>query len=139
MHFGQDPKYYSCNQGYQKYWSEGVKRFTDHLQGFEDNNQALGTRYMGSLVGDFHRNLISGGIFYYPADKKDPSKTKGKLRLVYEAAPLAFIAEQAGGYASDGTQPILDIMPDTLHQRTPLFVGNTHLVQLVEEYIRKYG
>lgn len=139
MQFNQEPKYYSCNQGYQKYWSEGVKRFTDHLQGFEDNNQALGTRYMGSLVGDFHRNLISGGIFYYPADKKDPSKTKGKLRLVYEAAPLAFIAEQAGGYASDGYQPILDIMPETLHQRTPLFVGNTNLVKLVEEYIRKYG
>ncbi len=95
-------------------------------------------RYIGSLVGDFHRNLLAGGVFYYPADTKDPSKPSGKLRLLYEAAPLAFLAEQAGGYASDGKQRILDIMPTHLHQRTPLYIGNRSLVEKAEEYIRKY-
>ncbi len=91
------------------------------------------------LVGDFHRTLLSGGIFYYPADLKDPTKNEGKLRLLYEAAPLAFIAEQAGGYASNGRQNILDIQPRSLHQRTPLFVGNRALVEKAEEYIKRYG
>jgi fructose-1,6-bisphosphatase I len=131
-------KYYSVNQGYEKYWSEGIKRYTHHLQGMEDGGKSLSMRYIGSLVGDFHRNLLGGGVFYYPADRQDPSKPTGKLRLLYEAAPLAFLAEQAGGYASDGRQSILDIMPTHLHQRTPLYIGNRSLVELAEEYIRKY-
>lgn len=135
----QKPKYYSVNQGYQKYWSEGIHRFTKSLQGIESEYQSLSMRYIGSLVGDFHRNLLAGGIFYYPADRKDPAKPGGKLRLLYEAAPLAFIAEQAGGYASDGTLDILDIMPSSLHQRTPLFIGNRDLVERAEAYIKKYG
>jgi fructose-1,6-bisphosphatase I len=139
MRFSDPPKYYSCNQGNQKYWSEGVQRFTRVLIGLEGEEKPLGTRYIGSLVGDFHRNLITGGIYYYPADKQDPSKPHGKLRLAYEAAPLAFIAEQAGGYGSDGRQPILDIEPNSLHQRTPLFIGNTTLVQLAEKMIAQYG
>jgi fructose-1,6-bisphosphatase I len=85
-----------------------------------------------------HRNLLEGGVFYYPADTKDPSKPSGKLRLLYEAAPLAFLAEQAGGYASDGKQSILDIMPTSLHQRTPLYIGNRTLVEMAEEYMRRY-
>jgi fructose-1,6-bisphosphatase I len=89
-------------------------------------------------VGDFHRTLLAGGVFYYPADRKDPSKPHGKLRLTYEAAPLAYIMEQAGGYASDGHQNILDIQPQTLHQRTPLFVGNRDLVKKAEEYIQNH-
>jgi fructose-1,6-bisphosphatase I len=93
-------------------------------------------RYIGTLVSDFHRNLLAGGVFYYPADSKDPKATTGKLRLLYEAAPLAFIAEQAGGYASDGRGPILDLTPDSLHQRTPLFIGNKDLVTKVEDLIR---
>jgi len=137
--FPVKPKYYSVNQGYEKYWSEGIKRFTSHLQGLEGDEKSLSMRYVGSLVGDFHRNLLSGGVFYYPADSKDPKKPAGKLRLTYEAAPLAFIAEQAGGYASDGARNILDIQPESLHQRTPLFVGNRELVEEAENYLRQYG
>lgn len=82
----------------------------------ENPRKPLSGRYIGSLVADFHRNLLEGGVFYYPQDYKDPSKPQGKLRLLYEAAPLAFIAEHAGGYASDGRRPILDIVPETLHR-----------------------
>jgi fructose-1,6-bisphosphatase I len=89
-------------------------------------------------VGDFHRNLIAGGIFYYPGETTDPKKAEGKLRLLYEAAPLAFIAEQAGGYASDGHRRILDIQPVSLHQRVPLFIGDRGLVEKAEEFIRRY-
>ena len=125
------PKYYSVNQGYERYWSREIQEFTNDLQA-----RNLSLRYIGSLVSDFHRNLLAGGIFYYPADSRDPTKPHGKLRLLYECAPLAFIAEQAGGYASDGTQPILDIEPEHLHQRVPFFVGNRELVELAEAYIR---
>ncbi len=133
------PAYFSVNLGYRRYWSEGVKRYTDYLQGSDSDAPGLSMRYVGSLVADFHRNLLSGGIFYYPADTRDAKKSTGKLRLAYEAAPLAFIAEQAGGYASNGHERILDIRPDTLHQRTPLFIGNRDLVEKAEEYIRLYG
>lgn len=136
-----EPKYYSVNQGNEKYWSEGVQQFTRWLQGMDEENprKPLSGRYIGSLVADFHRNLLEGGIFYYPQDYKDPSKPKGKLRLLYEAAPLAFIAEHAGGYASDGQRPILDIVPGTLHQRTALFIGNRDLVEMAERFIARYG
>ncbi len=129
-------KYFSVNLGYQMYWSLGVQRYTEFLQGHEGGVKGLSLRYIGTLVSDFHRNLLAGGVFYYPADSKDPKATTGKLRLLYEAAPLAFVAEQAGGYASDGTGPILDIEPRSLHQRTPLFIGNKDLVEKVEEFIR---
>ncbi|MGQ9467827.1 MAG: class 1 fructose-bisphosphatase [Anaerolineae bacterium] len=136
-----EPKYYSVNQGNEKYWSEGVRRYTRWLQGMDEENprKPLSGRYIGSLVADFHRNLLEGGVFYYPQDYKDPSKPKGKLRLLYEAAPLAFIAEHAGGYASDGRRPILDIVPETLHQRTALFIGNRNLVEMAERFIARYG
>lgn len=133
------PSYYSVNQGYQKYWTEGVRQYTKYLQGLADDGEGLSMRYVGSLVADFHRNLLTGGVFYYAADSRDPDLPHGKLRLLYEAAPLAFIAEQAGGYASDGTGPILDVEPHDLHQRTPLFVGNRDLVEKAEEYIKTYG
>jgi fructose-1,6-bisphosphatase I len=133
-----EPKYYSVNQGNQKYWSNGVQQYTSWLQGLEAGRNPLSSRYIGSLVGDFHRNLLSGGVFYYPADSHDPSKPHGKLRLLYEADPLAFIAEQAGGYASDGSRPILDLQPTSLHQRTPLFIGDAELVKKAEEFILKY-
>lgn len=126
----QEPKYYSVNQGYERYWAREIQEFTNDLQ-----TRNLSLRYIGSLVSDFHRNLLAGGIFYYPADSRDPNKPHGKLRLLYECAPLAFLAEQAGGAASDGTQSILDIEPTELHQRTPFFVGNKELVALAEEYI----
>jgi fructose-1,6-bisphosphatase I len=133
-----EPSYVSVNIGNSKYWSKGVRQFTDTLLGFGEQSKAISFRYVGSLVADFHRNLLSGGIFYYPADSKDPQKTKGKLRLLYEAGPLALIAEQAGGYASDGRQNVLDVEPTNLHQRTPLFIGNRELVERAENFIRQY-
>lgn len=132
------PKYFSVNLGYQIYWSKGVQRYTEYLQGHEGGRKGLSLRYIGTLVSDFHRNLLAGGVFYYPADRRDPKKPHGKLRLLYECAPLSFIAEQAGGYASDGRQRILDIQPKSLHQRTPIFVGNRDLVEKVEEFIRQH-
>jgi fructose-1,6-bisphosphatase I len=129
-------KYFSVNLGYQIYWSLGVQRFTEYLQGHGGGIKGLSLRYIGTLVSDFHRNLLAGGVFYYPADSKDPKAPSGKLRLLYEAGPLAFIAEQAGGYASTGTGPILDVKPTSLHQRTPLFIGNKDLILKVEEFIR---
>ncbi|HIE94675.1 MAG TPA: fructose-1,6-bisphosphatase, partial [Acidobacteria bacterium] len=88
------------------------------------------SRYIGSLVADFHRNLLKGGIFIYPSTAKSPN---GKLRLLYECNPLAFIIEQAGGKASDGQQRILDLVPTALHQRTPFFIGSTEMVNHAEE------
>ena len=133
-----EPRFYSVNQGYEHYWSPGVQKFTDWVQGRSGDGANLSLRYIGSLVADFHRNLLAGGVFYYPADSKDPSKPNGKLRLGYEAAPLAFLAEQAGGYASDGRKPILDITPTSLHERTPLFIGNRALVEKAEEFIAQH-
>jgi len=131
------PKYYSTNHAYEKYRSEGMRRFTRWLQGMdeEDPRKPLSERYIGALVADFHRNLLKGGLFYYPADSRYPS---GKLRLIYEANPLAFIAEQAGGYASDGRNCILEVEPVELHQRTPLFIGNEQLVRKAEEFMVKF-
>jgi fructose-1,6-bisphosphatase I len=133
-----NPSYYSVNHGYERYWSEGIKRYTNYLQGKGGSEVELSLRYVGSLIADFHRNLLTGGVFYYPSDSKNPDLPHGKLRLLYEAAPLAFIAEQAGGYASDGRSAILDIEPHSLHQRTPLFVGNRDLVEQAEAFIREY-
>jgi fructose-1,6-bisphosphatase I len=131
--------YFSVNLGYRKYWSAGVQRYSDYLQGLDGRIKALSLRYVGSLVADFHRNLLAGGVFYYPVDSKDPNVPHGKLRLLYEAAPLAFLAEQAGGYASDGAMGIMDVIPKTLHQRTPLFIGDRALVEKAEEFIREHG
>jgi fructose-1,6-bisphosphatase I len=135
----EPPRYYSVNQGNQEYWTKGVRAYTAWLQGREPDSPHLSARYVGSLVADFHRNLLAGGVFYYPADARDPRMPHGKLRLLYEAVPLAFLAEQAGGRASDGKQNILDINPQKLHQRTPFFVGNQTLVEQAEIFIRKYG
>jgi fructose-1,6-bisphosphatase I len=115
-----------------------MRGYTAWLQGKAPDSPNLSARYIGSLVADFHRNLLAGGVFAYPADRRDPAKPHGKLRLLYEAIPLAFLAEQAGGFGSDGVQNILDIVPQTLHQRTPFFVGNRGLVEKGEEFIRKY-
>lgn len=139
----EKPKYYSVNQGYERYWSEGIQRFTRYLQGDEPDiagafNKGFSMRYIGSMVADFHRNLLGGGIFYYPADTKNPRYTQGKIRLCYEGAPLAFIMEQAGGTSSNGSQNLLDLEPNALHQRTPLFIGNRDLVEIAEQFIREY-
>ncbi|MBI4250000.1 class 1 fructose-bisphosphatase [Candidatus Uhrbacteria bacterium] len=121
--------YYSTNEGNTSYISEKDRRFIEYLK----MEQKISARYIGSLVADFHRNLVKGGIFLYPGvDKSDTGDYKGKLRLNYEAKPLAFLAQQAGGRATDGMQDILDIMPSSLHQRTPLIIGNK---DIVDEYI----
>lgn len=133
------PKYYSVNQGGEKYWTEGVRRFTNDLQGLgETEAEPLGHRYIGSLVADFHRNMLKGGIYYYPGTLQDRNKPYGKIRLIYEAQAMAFIAEQAGGYASDGIGDILNIRPHTLHQRTPIYMGSRELVEKAERYIQQY-
>jgi fructose-1,6-bisphosphatase I len=134
----EKPKYFSANLGNEMHWSEGVQQFTKYLQGADGTRKGLSSRYIGSLVGDFHRNLLAGGVFYYPADTYEAFKPHGKLRLMYEAIPLALIAEQAGGCASDGYHNILDIQPTSLHQRTPLFIGNRELILKAEEFIRTY-
>lgn len=130
-----EARFYSANQGYQSRWSEGVQRYTRWLQGEEGNTKSLSLRYIGSMIADIHRNLLGGGIFYYPADTKSPN---GKLRMLFEAQPMSFLIEQAGGYASNGRQPIRDLQPSQLHQRTPLFVGNRELVEKAEAFIAKY-
>ncbi|NIO00858.1 MAG: class 1 fructose-bisphosphatase [Candidatus Latescibacteria bacterium] len=131
-------KYYSANQGYTKYWTEGIQRYTRWLQGEEGAPRSLSLRYIGSMVSDIHRTLLSGGVFYYPSDTRDPKKPHGKLRLLYEAVPMAYIIEQAGGYGSTGRGSILDVQPTDLHQRTPLFLGNKDLVEKAEEFIAEY-
>ena len=118
---------------------EGVRRFTRWLQGLEEPRRpSLSQRYIGSMVSDFHRNLLRGGIFYYPGDLQDAQMPHGKMRLMFEAQALAFLAEQAGGYASDGVGDVLDVQPHSLHQRVPLFVGNRPLVEQAESFIREY-
>lgn len=126
---------YSVNEGHYARWSEGVKRYVDWLK-MDDaaTGRPYSGRYVGSLVADFHRNLLYGGIYLYPGDKKI---TNGKLRLLYEAAPLAFVAEQAGGAASNGCQRIMDLAPASLHQRTPLFLGSPLDVRECEQFIQE--
>lgn len=130
MQFPEEGSIYSINEGNYSYFEEGVKRYVDYCRS-EDNpaGKPYSARYIGSLVADFHRNLIKGGIFIYPATSKAP---KGKLRLLYECNPFAFLAEQAGGKASDGKQRILEIKPTELHQRVPFFVGSKNMVEQAE-------
>jgi fructose-1,6-bisphosphatase I len=128
-------KIFSVNESYYNYWSENVRRLVDHFKS-PDNKPAYTARYIGSLVSDFHRNLLQGGIFMYPSDTKDPRKPHGKLRLMCEANPMAFVVTEAGGYASNGEKPILEIEPEELHQRVPLFIGSKKDVELAEEYVQ---
>lgn len=128
----EPPKYYSVNHSYYSRWSSGVQEYVNWLQVRGPSTNKLSERYIGSLVADFHRNLLLGGVFLYPAHNGRP---QGKLRLLYEAGPLAFLAQQAGGYASDGRNSILEIEPTELHQRVPLFIGNRSLVEEAERFI----
>lgn len=111
-------KIFSINEGNSRHWLPGTVQYIDKIK---SNGREMTARYVGSLVADFHRNLLKGGIFLYPADRKS---TRGKLRLLYEANPLAFIVEQAGGAASTGEGRIMEVVPGELHQRTPLIIGS---------------
>lgn len=119
-------KYYSCNEANSKHFPEPYRNYIDHLRG-RPNGDEYSSRYVGSLVADFHRTLIKGGVFLYPPTANYP---KGKLRLLYETRPLAFIAEQAGGLAIDGARPILSIAASDIHERTPLVLGSRREVEI---------
>lgn len=125
-------KIYSVNEGNFSRWGQGQQELVRHFRGDGGEGGGFSHRYVGSLVADFHRTLLYGGIFMYPGDRKSP---KGKLRLLYEAAPLALICEQAGGRATDGVRDILSIPPTDLHQRTPLYMGNREWVDLAGEHL----
>jgi len=133
-------KIYSANEGNAKFWDEGTKKYISYLK---EKDSATGRpyslRYIGSLVADFHRNLLYGGIFLYPADYKDPKNPKGKLRLLYEASPLAFIVEQAGGMATTGKENIMDIEPTELHQKVPLIIGSKEDVLTYQKFVSDYA
>lgn len=121
-------KTYSINEAYYDRWSPGQQRLVSHLK----REGGFGSRYIGSLVADIHRTLLQGGLFMYPGDRKHP---EGKLRLLYEAAPMALIVEQAGGRASTGRGPLLDVQPTALHQRTPVYLGATPFVEMAERFL----
>lgn len=129
-------KIYSVNEGNYRYWDDKTRALVDYFKTRDkETGRPYTSRYVGSLVADFHRNLLKGGIFMYPADKKDPKKPAGKLRLMVEANPLAMVVKEAGGYASDGKGPVLEIDPGGLHQRTPLYIGSKKDVELAEAVI----
>lgn len=127
---------YSVNEGHYLKFPLGVKHYIKYCQAVDEQEKRPYTsRYIGSLVADFHRNLLKGGIYMYPSGTNSP---KGKLRLLYECNPIAFIAEQAGGKASTGRSRILNLSPDELHQRTPFYVGSRFMVDKLEEYVAQY-
>lgn len=128
-----DQRIYSINEGNYRYWSEGQKRLMDHLKGLDDEHgNPFTSRYVGSMVADVHRTLLYGGLFMYPADARNP---QGKLRLLYEASPMAMIIEKAGGRATDGVRDVLSIQPEHLHQRTPLFIGSRECMKMVDRFL----
>jgi fructose-1,6-bisphosphatase I len=127
-----EARYLSVNDAYEQHWDDRVRAVMRRYKGLDKGHKALSTRYVGSLVADFHRNLLGGGIFAYPANTKSPN---GKLRLLYEANPLAFIVEQAGGAATDGARRVLDLEPTELHQRTPLYIGSKNQVELAQRIL----
>jgi fructose-1,6-bisphosphatase I len=129
--------YCSVNEANYVTFNEGVKKYIKHCQEEDPStSRPYAFRYIGSLVGDFHRNLIKGGIYMYPSSAKQPG---GKIRLTYECNPLAYIAEQAGGKATDGTRRILDIEPTDIHQRVPLYIGSAHMVDTLEDFMDRHN
>lgn len=133
MQFPETGKIYSVNEGNYIHFPQGVKDYIKYCQ-MEEGDRPYTSRYIGSLVSDFHRNMIKGGIFMYPKSSKAQN---GKLRLLYECNPMAFLTEQANGKASDGFQPILDIQPTELHERVPFFCGSKKMVEKAEEFMAK--
>ncbi|KAM7526424.1 hypothetical protein LguiA_016326 [Lonicera macranthoides] len=125
-------KIYSFNEGNYQMWDDKLKKYIDDLKDPGPTGKPYSARYIGSLVGDFHRTLLYGGIYGYPRDTKSKN---GKLRLLYECAPMSFLVEQAGGKGSDGKNRVLDIMPTEIHQRVPLYIGSTEEVEKLEKYL----
>lgn len=124
---------YSINEGNYKYWHPGLKKYIKYLQNEEyATGRPYSSRYIGSMVADIHRNLLYGGIFMYPSDSRSP---KGKLRLLYECNPMAFLVEEAGGRAIDGYTRILELKPESLHQRTPIYIGSEEDVNTLEHFL----
>lgn len=134
MKFPEKGNIYSVNEGNYIHFPEGVKKYIKYCQE-EEGERPYTSRYIGSLVSDFHRNMIKGGIYFYPSTSKNPD---GKLRLLYECNPMAFLAERAGGKASNGFNRILDIKPSELHQRVPFFCGNKDMVDKLETFMQKH-
>jgi fructose-1,6-bisphosphatase I len=134
MKFPEKGNIYSVNEGNYVHFPEGVKKYIKYCQE-EEGERPYTSRYIGSLVSDFHRNMIKGGIYFYPSTSKNPD---GKLRLLYECNPMAFLAERAGGKASNGFNRILDIKPSELHQRVPFFCGNKDMVDKLEAFMQKH-
>jgi fructose-1,6-bisphosphatase I len=128
-------KIYSINEGNYLYWHPGLKKYIKYLQEEDkESSRPYSSRYIGSMVADIHRNLLYGGIFMYPADSRHPN---GKLRLMYECNPMAFIVEESGGRASNGKTRILEVKPEKLHQRIPIFIGSEEDVLKVEEFMQE--
>lgn len=123
---------YSINEAYHERWTRRQQRLVERFRRPPEGAPSFSARYVGSMVADFHRTLLRGGIFMYPGTRRKP---EGKLRLLYEVAPMAMICEQAGGRASDGRRRVLDIEPDDVHQRVPTFIGAPHLVEMAERYL----
>lgn len=129
-------KYYSINEAYTNYWFDSTRRYVEYLKEIDkETGRPYSLRYIGSLVSDFHRNLITGGIFLYPRDRKNTDKPEGKLRLLYEAAPMAMLVKEAGGVAiTDDGRDILEIQPESLHQRVPLIIGSREDVETAKKF-----
>lgn len=132
MQFPETGKIYSVNEGNYTHFPQGVKDYIKYCQK-EEGDRPYTSRYIGSLVSDFHRNMIKGGIYMYP---KSSVASEGKLRLLYECNPMAFLAEQANGLASDGKRRIMEIQPTELHQRVPFFCGSRKMVEKAEEFMK---
>ncbi|RJO72759.1 MAG: class 1 fructose-bisphosphatase [Myxococcales bacterium] len=127
---------YSVNEAYYDAWSEGVRQYISSLKKPDaQTGKRYSLRYIGSMVADMHRTMLYGGAFLYPPDKTNPN---GKLRLLYEASPMAFLCEQAGGAAVDGRRRILEVEPTSLHQRVPFFIGSKQNIEELMSFIRKY-
>ena len=134
MKMPEQGPYYSTNEAHEVTWPPAYQQFVNRLRRGELNGKAYSSRYIGSLVADFHRTLLKGGVFLYPPSEKAPN---GKLRLLYEANPLSFIAEQAGGAATNGAQRVLDLQPESIHQRTPFVVGSRREVEALQSLIKE--
>ena len=136
MHIPETGKIYSVNEGNYVHFPEGVKQYIKYCQEYDESSgRPYTSRYIGSLVSDFHRNLIKGGVYLYPTGTMAP---KGKLRLLYECNPLAFIVGQAGGTATDGERRIMELQPSELHERVPCFIGSPKMVDTAHAFLREY-